>query len=90
MRSSPRAFSTPTSIRRTARKSSKKTILHGEVIERLLYKLADTTYVKHDDIPFYKKQKRVVLETSGNTDAEDLDEYLAHDGYAALEKRSLT
>ena len=63
-----------------------KTILHGEVIERLLYKLADTTYVKHDDIPFYKKQKRVVLETSGNTDAEDLDEYLAHDGYAALEK----
>ena len=63
-----------------------KTILHGEIIERLLYKLADTTYVKHDDIPFYKKQKRVVLETSGNTDAEDLDEYLAHDGYAALEK----
>ena len=63
-----------------------KTILHGEVIERLLYKLTDTTYVKHDDIPFYKKQKRVVLETSGNTDAEDLDEYLAHDGYAALEK----
>lgn len=63
-----------------------KTILHGEVIERLLYKLADTTYVKHDDIPFYKKQKRVILETSGNTDAEDLDEYLAHDGYAALEK----
>ena len=63
-----------------------KTILHGEVIDRLLYKLNDTTYVKHDDIPFYKKQKRVVLETSGNTDAEDLDEYLAHGGYEALEK----
>ena len=63
-----------------------KTILHGEVIDRLLYKLDGKAYAHHDDIPFYKKQRRVVLETSGNTDAEDLDEYLAHGGYEALEK----
>ena len=53
---------------------------------RLLYKLDGKAYAHHDDIPFYKKQRRVVLETSGNTDAEDLDEYLAHGGYEALEK----
>ena len=63
-----------------------KTILHGEVIDRLLYKLDGKAYPHHDDIPFYKKQRRVVLETSGSTDAEDLDEYLAHGGYEALEK----
>ena len=63
-----------------------KTILHGEVIDRLLYKLDGKAYAHHDDIPFYKKQRRVVLETNGSTDAEDLDEYLAHGGYEALEK----
>ena len=63
-----------------------KTILHGEVIDRLLYKLDGKAYPHHDDIPFYKKQRRVVLETNGSTDAEDLDEYLAHGGYEALEK----
>ena len=63
-----------------------KTILHGEIIDRLLYKLDGKAYAHHDDIPFCKKQRRVVLETSGNTDAEDLDEYLAHGGYEALEK----
>ena len=63
-----------------------KTIRRGEIIERLLYKLGEQTYARHDDIPFYQKQRRVVLETSGNTDAEDLDEYLANGGYEALEK----
>ena len=43
-----------------------KTILHGEIIDRLLYKLDGKAYAHHDDIPFYKKQRRVVLETSGN------------------------
>ena len=63
-----------------------KTILGGEVIERLLYELGGTKYVGHNEIPFYAKQQRVVLENCGTTDAEDLDEYLAHDGYAAFEK----
>lgn len=63
-----------------------KTILGGEVIERLLYKLNDKFYAKHTEIPFYKKQHRVVLENCGAMDAEDLNEYLARDGYAAFEK----
>ncbi|MBQ5799223.1 MAG: 4Fe-4S binding protein [Oscillospiraceae bacterium] len=63
-----------------------KTILGGQVIERLLYELDGVSYAKHDEIPFYKRQQRVVLKNCGTTDAEDIDEYLAHDGYVALEK----
>ena len=63
-----------------------KTILGGQVVERLLYELNGTKYEKHFEIPFYAKQHRVVLKNCGMTDAEDIDEYLANDGYAAFEK----
>ena len=63
-----------------------KTILGGEIISRLLYQLDGVSYAKHDEIPFYHKQHRVVLENCGTTDAEDMDEYLAKEGYVAFEK----
>ena len=63
-----------------------KTILGGEIIERLLYEQNGVRYQRRDDIPFYKKQHRLTLKNSGRTDAEDLDEYLALGGYQALEK----
>ena len=63
-----------------------KTIIGGEVIDRLLYKLDDVAYACHNEIPFYQQQQRVVLENCGTIDAEDFDEYLAKDGYVALEK----
>ena len=63
-----------------------KSVLGNEVIDRLLYKLDGVAYAKHSDIPFYHKQHRVVLENCGTTDAEDLNEYLARDGYVAFEK----
>ena len=63
-----------------------KTILKGEVVDRLLYELDGVKYTRHDEIPFYHKQHRIVLENCGTTDAEDIDEYLAKDGYAAFEK----
>ena len=63
-----------------------RTILGGEAVERLLYELNGVRYAKHNEIPFYAKQQRVVLENCGTTDAVDIDEYLAHDGYAAFEK----
>ena len=63
-----------------------KTILNGEIVERLLYQLNGVSFAKHDEIPFYHKQPRVVLANCGSTDAEDLDEYLARDGYVAFEK----
>ena len=63
-----------------------KTILGGEIIDRLVYHLDGTAYPKQEDIPFYKKQHRVVLENCGRSDAEDMEEYIAKDGYAAFEK----
>ncbi len=63
-----------------------KTILGGEVIERLLYEQNGVRYQHRDDIPFYKNQQRLILKNSGKTDAEDLEEYLALGGYQALEK----
>ena len=63
-----------------------KTILGGEVIERLFYEQNGVRYQHRDDIPFYKNQQRLILKNSGKTDAEDLEEYLALGGYQALEK----
>ena len=63
-----------------------KTILKGEIIERLLYNPNGTAYQRRDDIPFYKNQHRVVLKNSGKSDAEDLMEYIALGGYSAFEK----
>ena len=63
-----------------------KTVLGGEVIDRLVYHLDGVAYPRQEDIPFYKKQHRVVLENCGRSDAEDIEEYIAKGGYAAFEK----
>ena len=63
-----------------------KTVLRGEIIERLTYQRDGVSYPRQEDIPFYKKQHRVVLASCGTSDAEDLDEYIAKGGYAAFEK----
>ena len=63
-----------------------KTILQGEVIERLIYHKNGQTCYRQDDIPFYKKQTRYVLEHCGRIDADSIEEYIALDGYTALEK----
>lgn len=64
-----------------------KHIINGEIVERLLCKDIDETLVKRlDELSFYKKQKRVALKNCGYINPEDIDEYLAIDGYKALEK----
>ena len=63
-----------------------KTVLGGEVIDRLVYHLDGVAYPRQEDIPFYKKQHRVVLENCGRSDAEDIEEYIAKGGYAGFEK----
>ena len=63
-----------------------KTILGGDVIERLLYHKGEKKYVAPEEIPFIAKQTRIVLENCGKLDAESLDEYLASGGFKALEK----
>ena len=63
-----------------------KTVLRGEIIQRLTYQRDGVSYPRQEDIPFYKKQHRVVLASCGTSDAEDLDEYIAKGGYSAFEK----
>ena len=63
-----------------------KTVLGGEIIDRLVYHLDGVAYPRQADIPFYKKQHRVVLENCGSSDAEDIEEYIAKGGYAGFEK----
>ncbi|MDR2246091.1 MAG: NADH-quinone oxidoreductase subunit NuoF [Treponema sp.] len=63
-------------------------ILKGREVPRLLYKQDDskkkTTSV--EDIEFYQKQFRVVLRNCGVINPENIDEYIAREGYQGLEK----
>lgn len=62
-------------------------LIEGKLVERLLCKDIDGKYVeKLDDLSFYKKQKRIALKNCGVIDPENIEEYIAFDGYKALEK----
>ena len=66
-------------------------IIEGKIVERLLCKEIDGTKVKKlDELSFYKKQKRIALKNCGKIDPENIEEYIAFDGYKALEKVLLT
>ncbi len=60
-------------------------IIEGKVVERLLAKDINGSKVKSlDELSFYKKQKRIALKNCGVINPEDIDEYIAFDGYRAL------
>ena len=67
-------------------------LVKGRVVERLAYKdVAEGVEIKHgnvslNDTTFYAKQKRVALRNCGVINPENIDEYIAMDGYAALGK----
>ncbi len=63
-----------------------RTIVGGEHVERLAYKKDGVVYKKQDEIPFYKKQTRLVLDHCGHIDSTSINEYLAIGGYGAFEK----
>ncbi len=63
-----------------------RTVKGGEIIRELLYKQDGIEYARQEDIPFYKKQSRIVLENCGQIDAENIEEYIAKGGYQALTK----
>lgn len=63
-----------------------RTIKHGDIIRHLLYRQNGIEYQKQEEIPFYKKQTRLVLENCGHIDAEHIEESIAHGGYQALAK----
>ena len=65
----------------------KEHIVKGRVVSRLLYdKNQSKTNVGIEGIDFYQKQFRIVLRNCGVIDPDKIDEYIARDGYKALEK----
>ncbi len=63
-------------------------LLKGRIVTRLLY---DETVTPDEikslnDTTFYAKQERVALRNCGVIDPENIDEYIAYDGYQALAK----
>jgi NADH-quinone oxidoreductase subunit F len=65
-----------------------ETILKGKILDRLLYTDPNTgeQFVKEDDIPFYKRQQRLLLDKNNKIDPTSIEDYLAIGGYAALSK----
>ncbi len=65
-----------------------ETIKKGRVIERLLYEhpLTEEKIAREDDVPFYKRQKRIIFGNNGNIDPTSIEDYLAIGGYSALAK----
>ncbi len=64
-------------------------LMKGRVVTSLLYH--DKTSAHHaitslENVDFYKKQMRVALRNCGAIDPEDIDEYIAVDGYKGLTK----
>ena len=63
-------------------------VVKGREVKRLLYKKDQKTAdnVKVQDIEFYQKQFHIVLRNCGVINPENIEEYIARDGYVALEK----
>jgi NADP-reducing hydrogenase subunit HndC len=64
-------------------------LLKGRIVQRLVYEesLDEANIVKSlSEVDFYKKQMRLALRNCGVIDPESIDEYIANDGYLALQK----
>ena len=65
-------------------------LIKGRIVKEFLYKNSveeESNKIKSlDKVDFYKKQKRVALRNCGVIDPENIDEYIAFDGYKALGK----
>jgi len=63
-----------------------ETVKHNRVVERLLYTdpTTGTRITREHDVPFYAKQKRLLLNQNGLLDPTNIDEYIALGGYASL------
>lgn len=65
-----------------------KTIAQGEIIDDLVFvdPVTGQAIIHDDELPFYTKQMRRVLELNGQINPARIEDYIAHDGYAALGK----
>jgi len=65
-----------------------ETLVKGRVVQRLTYEepVSHSSVPLYRDLPFYGKQVRVTLRNCGLINPENIDEYVARDGYAGLSK----
>ncbi|MBS7298937.1 MAG: NADH-quinone oxidoreductase subunit NuoF [Eubacteriales bacterium] len=63
-------------------------LLKGRIVKRLLYQetIEEDNIKSLNEVDFYKKQMRIALRNCGVIDPENIDEYIAFDGYKALGK----
>ena len=63
-------------------------LLKGRIVQHLVYKekADEEQHVTLDNIDFYRPQMRLALRNCGVIDPENIDEYIAFDGYRALAK----
>ena len=63
-------------------------LVKGRVVKRLLYAetIEEDNIKSLNEVDFYKKQMRVALRNCGVINPEDIEEYIAIDGYQALGK----
>ena len=63
-------------------------LLKGRIVKRLLYSetVTEDAVKPLNETNFYKKQHRVALRNCGVIDPENIEEYIAYDGYQALAK----
>ncbi len=63
-------------------------LLKGRVVKHLLYQetVHDSVVKPLKETDFYKKQHRIALRNCGVINPEDINEYIAYDGYQALAK----
>jgi len=65
-----------------------ETILKGNILEHLLYEhpVTGERILTEKDVPFYKKQMRIIFGNNGFIDPTKIEDYLAVGGYQALVK----
>lgn len=63
-----------------------RTIMGNQAVERLLYidPVTGQQAVSESDIPFYKKQKRIILGNNSRIDPTSIDDYISVGGYSAV------
>ncbi len=60
-------------------------LFKGRPVERLVYRDESKVSVpRYSEIPFYRKQRRIALRNCGYINPDNIDEYIARDGYVAL------
>ncbi len=71
-----------------AQRIIESSVVGDSVIDELLYKDVATgkNFEKEQDVPFYSKQKRLLLAMNGMIDPQNIEDYIAQEGYSALVK----